>query len=412
VSSATTTQPGDGSARNRQRRALLIASGAHILHDGYADLLYLLLPVWRAEFMMGYAEIGLLRGLYAGAMAGFQVPASMLSAKFGGRIVLTLGTALAATGFLVAGMSGSLYGLGLALLIGGIGASTQHPIASSIVGRAFEGPGSRVALGTYNFAGDLGKVTFPALTAGLLALMAWRSAVSVLAAVGLIGAAIIFVLLSTRTAPNRATVPADEIPRAGAGRPRGGFMLLFWIGVIDTATRMGFLTFLPFLLDAKGASTTTMGIALTLVFAGGAAGKLACGYIGSRLGVLRTVFLTEGLTAVGIVAILRLPIEWALPILPVIGIALNGTSSVLYGTVPELVRPDQQERAFGLFYTGTIGGGAIAPIIYGLVSDALGVQAMMLIIAGIVLTTLPLAWLLNPSISVSPNQAEPDSPIR
>jgi hypothetical protein len=31
--------------------------------------------------------------------------------------------------------------------------------------------------------------------------------------------------------------------------------------------------------------------------------------------------------------------------LPAIGVALNGTSSVLYGTVPELATADQRQRA-------------------------------------------------------------------
>ena len=56
--------------------------------------------------------------------------------------------------------------------------------------------------------------------------------------------------------------------------------------MIDSATRMGFLTFLPFILIAKGASLPTVGLALTLVFAGGAAGKLVCAFIGARIGVI------------------------------------------------------------------------------------------------------------------------------
>lgn len=77
--------------------------------------------------------------------------------------------------------------------------------------------------------------------------------------------------------------------------------------------------------------------------------------------------------------------------------ALNGTSSLLYGSVPELVPAEKQGRAFGIFYTGTVGAGAISPVLYGLFSDALGVNAMMLLVAGIVLLTLPLAWRLNPA---------------
>ena len=168
--------------------------------------------------------------------------------------------------------------------------------------------------------------------------------------------------------------------------------------MIDSATRMAFLTFLPFLLQMKGADLPLIGLALTLVFAGGAAGKLACGFLGERFGVLATVFLTEAMTAVGIFALLPLPLEPALVLLPVIGIALNGTSSVLYGTVPEFVAPERRARAFGIFYTGTIGAGAVSPVFYGLFSDAVGISLMMVLIAAVVLATLPLAWLLRPAL--------------
>jgi FSR family fosmidomycin resistance protein-like MFS transporter len=384
------------------RRILAVSSGAHALHDGYADLLYLLLPVWRTEFALGYAEIGLMRALYVGVMAGFQVPAGFLAERMGGSRVLVLGTGVAAAGFLVAGVSGSIYSLGIALLISGLGASVQHPIASSLVARAFDGPRSRGALGIYNFAGDLGKMAFPAATAGLLMLMPWRSAVSVLAAAGLLAAAAIYLLLqrgSPRPAPTAKAPTSRPSSGTSAPTPRGGFRLLVAIGIIDSATRMGFLTFVPFLLTAKGASLSTVGIALTLIFAGGAAGKLICGFLGARLGVLRTVYLTEGLTAAGILALLPLPLEAAVAVLPLIGVALNGTSSVLYGTVPELVASERREHAFSVFYTGTIGGGALAPVIYGLFSDALGIQRMMVLVAAVVLLTLPLARLLNPALA-------------
>ena len=176
------------------------------------------------------------------------------------------------------------------------------------------------------------------------------------------------------------------------------FRLLFAIGVLDTATRMGFLTYLPFLLRAKGAPVSTIGLALSLVFAGGATGKLVCGFLGARLGMLTTVLLTEGFTSAGILALLPLRLHPGLALLPLIGIALNGTSSVLYGTVPELVSVERRQRAFGMFYTGTIGAGAVSPAIYGLFADALGVPATLILVAGVVLLTLPLAWLLNPAL--------------
>ena len=108
--------------------------------------------------------------------------------------------------------------------------------------------------------------------------------------------------------------------------------------------------------------------------------------------------MTEGLTAIGILALLPLPLMAGLVVLPLIGVALNGTSSVLYGTVPELVAPERRQRAFSIFYTGGVGAGALAPVLYGTVSDLLELPAMMMLIAAVVLVSLPLTWGLRPAL--------------
>ncbi len=377
-----------------ERRAFGVAAGAHALHDGYTDLIYVMLPLWQAEFGLSYAAIGALRGLFAGTMAGLQIPAGYLAEKFGAASMLAAGTALAGLGYCLAGLSGSFVVLAAALAIGGVGASTQHPIASALVARAFRGPRSLKALGGYNFAGDIGKMTVPALAAVMITIMPWRPALGILGAAGLV-AAVAIVMLT----PRHATAPAakDAQPASARGQAsRFGFPTLLSIGVIDSATRMGFLTFLPFILTAKGASLPLIGIALTLIFAGGAAGKLVCAFIGARIGVTATVCLTETLTGLLILAILPLPLEAAVAILPLIGIALNGTSSVLYGSVPDLVAPAKHAHAFGIFYTGTIGSGAIAPFLYGFLGDAFGITTAVIVIALLVLVTLPLALVLRP----------------
>jgi MFS transporter, FSR family, fosmidomycin resistance protein len=383
-------------------RVLWVACGAHALHDGLTDTLYLLLPLWQAQFGLSYAAIGLLRALYAGVMAGFQVPAAKLAQRTGGARMLAGGTAVAAAGYLLLGASSSVALLAVALVLGGIGSSTQHPIASSLVATAYEGPRSRGALGIYNFAGDLGKMALPSITACLIAVITWRWTGTAVGVIGLLGAAAILLSLRALTSASAAHTPIrpkqDKAPD-WTKLLRNGFPLLLTIGVIDSATRMGFLTFLPFLLRSKGAGLSEIGVALTLVFAGGAAGKLVCGFLGARLGVLPTVLITEGATAVGILALLPLPLGEALALLPVIGVALNGTSSVLYGTVPDLVPADRRESAFGVFYTGTIGAGALSPVLYGLFSDAIGLTPAMLLVAVVVLLTLPLAWKLTRVLS-------------
>jgi MFS family permease len=380
-----------------ERRTMGVACGAHVLHDGYTDLLYVLLPVWQAEFGLGYAAVGLLRALYTGSMAGFQVPAGALAERIGGPLLLGIGTALAGVGFLIAGASTGFALLLVALVVGGAGSSVQHPISAHLVSQAFAGPRSRGALATYNFSGDLGKMAFPAMTAGLLMFLPWRSTTMIIGLVGLAAAAAI---LAVRGLPSGAIEPAASEKTGAAtaaAAPDGrGFPLLLGIAMIDSATRMGFLTFLPFLLQMKGADLPTIGIALTLVFSGGATGKLVCGWLGLKLGMVRATFVTEGLTAAGILVLLPLPLLPGLIVLPLIGAALNGTSSIIYGTVPELVAPERRQRAFSIFYTGGIGAGALSPILYGLASDLVDIPVMMMLIAAIVLVTLPLTWRLRP----------------
>src|SRR6202044_2552331 len=65
---------------------------------------------------------------------------------------------------------------------------------------------------------------------------------------------------------------------------RGGFGILLSIGILDTATRMGYLLFLPFLIHARGGSSATVGLGLALLFVGGALGKASCGWLGQRGG--------------------------------------------------------------------------------------------------------------------------------
>jgi MFS transporter, FSR family, fosmidomycin resistance protein len=380
--------------RTPERRTMAVACGTHVLHDGYTDLLYVLLPLWQAQFGLDYAAVGVLRALYVGAMAGFQVPSGMLAERIGGPLVLGLGTALAGIGYLTAGASVGFWMLVGALIIGGLGSSVQHPINAHLVARAFPGLRARQALAGYNFSGDLGKMAFPAVTAWLLTLMPWRAAVTVIGIVGLFVAAVVLAArgLPGLGGPAKAT-EAESAETTGSGR---GFPLLLSIAMIDSATRMGFLTFLPFLLKAKGGGMAETGIALTLIFTGGACGKLACGWLGQRVGVVWATWVTEGATALGILVLLPLPLFAGMAVLPLIGVALNGTSSVLYGTVPELVPAERRQRAFSIFYTGSTGAGALSPILYGLISDQLSVPVMMTLVATVVLVTLPLSWVLGP----------------
>ena len=386
----------------RRARATLVASCViHFLHDGCSDLLYVLFPVWAQEFSLSFAQVGLLRTGYSGALALFQVPAGFLAERWGEPRVLAAGTFVTAVGFLCLGTAGGFVTLLAFLVLGGLGSGTQHPLSSSLVSRAYEEGRRRAALGTFNFSGDLGKVTWPACVAFITAWAGWRWATRGMGAVVLAAAVAIFFVLASLAPGDGETKTARTAERAGTGwgiRNAWGFALLSAIHGIDNGSRTVFLTYLPFLLLGKGAGMDLMGLALGLTFAGGATGKFVCGVLAERLGIIRTVLVTEAATGLGILVLLALPVTPALVLLPVLGIALNGTSSVLYGTVAELVVPERRSRVYGVFYTIGIGSGALAPPLFGLLSDAAGVPVTLAVLAAVILTTLPLAQLLRPAV--------------
>jgi MFS transporter, FSR family, fosmidomycin resistance protein len=375
------------------RRTLTVCGGAHALHDGFTDLLNVLYPLLQAQFGLSYAAIGALKTVYSGAMASGQIPSGMLAVRLGGVRVLAAGTVLIAVGYGLAGLTGSLYGVIAGLLLAGLGGSTQHPIGSSLVSAAFPGLRSRTALGTYNFTGDVGKVLLPALFAVIAASLGWQQALIVVAALAVLGAGVILATLKPVPMHDKG---GESKAMAGQDRP-WAYWLLFSIHIADDLVRTGFMIFLPFLLRDKGADLPTIGLGLSLLFAGGAAGKLVMGWVGDRLGVVPSVILTEVATTVLILVLLPLSLPLALVLLPAVGLMLNGTSSVLYGTIPEFVSPTRRTHAFAIFYTGGSVAGATGPLLAGLLGDAVGLPIALAAVSCIALTTVPMVWALRPA---------------
>src|SRR6185295_194637 len=96
-----------------------------------------------------------------------------------------------------------------------------------------------------------------------------------------------------------------------------------------------------------------------------------------------------GATTVLILSILPLSLTPALILLPLVGLMLNGTSSVLYGTIPEFVTAERRTHAFAVFYTGGSVAGASAPFLFGLVPALAGVGFLALLTVPLVLALRP-----------------------
>jgi MFS family permease len=391
-------------AVKKSRRALASCCAAHTLHDGLSDVTYVLLPLLAQTFGLSLAQVGFIRSAHRTAMAAFQIPAGLFAERFGERNLLAFGTLVAGLAFIALGNANGFWMIIVALFFAGFGSAVQHPLSSTIISHAYPDEGRRAALGTYNFFGDVGKFAFGgAVSLCLLAGISWQAPVMGFGVIGIATAVFIFLYVSNSRATHGTTadaVPSRHVPGWGIRNPQG-FTALCLIEILDSSTRTGFLTFIAFLLIDKGIPAGWAALAVPLILTGGMAGKLACGFIAERLGIIRTIVITEVATGAGILATLALPGLGAMILLPLVGVALQGTSSVLYATIGDLVDKDRLPRAFGLFYTlGSICGIA-APLGYGLLGDVAGVHTAIASVGVAVLLTLPLAAMLRPAIDTT-----------
>ena len=265
----------DKSSLPASRRAILgTCAGVHSVHDGLSDALYLLLPLWQAEFALTLTQVGVLKSLYSGAMALLQVPAGFLAERWGERALIAVGTVLTGLAYMTLGLVEGHIALLLTLLVAGASAAVQHPLSSSVVAQAYAPNLRRSALGIYNFSGDLGKVAIPLALAVVIGGLGWRWGAAGAGTLGVAAGLMAYLLLRRLGAgarpPRPQAVEDENSADAGWGITDGvGFGVLSAIGFIDGAGRTGFLTFLPFLLIGMGAGVETVGVALALVFTGG-----------------------------------------------------------------------------------------------------------------------------------------------
>ncbi len=379
--------------RETTRRILLVTSLVHLTNDACFALLYPLLPLIAADLHLSYAQVGLLKACYASAQSVFQIPVGMLGERAGEALILLLGNAWVGVGLGAMALAGGYGVLLLLALLAGLGGNAQHPLANAIVSRSFGRARRATALGTLNFAGDVGKFIGPFAVGLTAAHWGWRPA---LVGVGGVTAIVSLALLARRAAllPVDTSEQGESMGTTTDSKTRPGFPLLLLIGSLDSATRGAALTFLPFLFARHGISAAAISALFSLIFGAGAAGKFLCGWLGDRWGALAVILGTELVTAGALVGFIALPVPAIIPLSLAFGFALNGTSSVLTAAVAHFVPAHRRARGYGAYFTATLVSSALAPLVYGVLGDATDLTTVFTVMAAltavIVLPLIPI----------------------
>ena len=206
---------------------------------------------------------------------------------------------------------------------------------------------------------------------------------------------VLFVLLAVQIGgrPEKPQEKAEEAKVSGWGiREPIGFGALLGIMIVDNCTRNGFLTFVAFLLIAGNVDTELAAMAIPAILLGGMWGKLACGFLAERVGIIRTVIITEIGTAIGIVVMIFVEGDRLLFILPLLGIVL-GTALRPFCREPSATSSTRNaNREPSVCFLRLARLVASQRPLASAWADAISIPTTMFVIAGILLLTFPLMF--------------------
>jgi MFS family permease len=386
----------------RGRRVLIAACGAHFIQDGLVALQYVLLPILAQAFGLNYAQVGFLRAVSNGAMTLLEIPAGVLSERFGEIRLLVFGLICAGLGYLGVALASGFYLIVAAFLVAGGGAGFQHSLASALIANHFGDAERRRSLGIYNAFGDGGKLAFTAIfSIAIGAGIAWNMIVTGLCLLTLTFAALLTLVLRLRSAPS-ATCESGSRPRTADNRwgirhPRSFAWLIVTV-FIDSLAQAVFLTFIAFLLLEKGSGETLASMAVVLALCGGMVGKFASGFLAVRYGDRHAFRILQFLTVSGLLLVGLLPVLPILVLLPFVGMVVQGSSTVTYGAISDFVHRDRQSRGYALVYAlsglSAVGG----PMLFGKLADLYGVDVSLALLASITSLTLVSGKVLRKSV--------------
>jgi ACS family hexuronate transporter-like MFS transporter len=362
-----------------------------------------LAPDLRASFDLSTFEIGLLPGLvFLGALAA-SVPAGHLTDRIGAGRVLTISQLGVAGGVGVAVAASSRWWFLAGIAIAGLGYGAVNP-ATNVLSTSLVPRRRRALFLSVKQTGvTLGGLAAGAILPRLAERFGWRDAVGVAIAV-LFAGALAGLWVSRREAggwfePPSAHAHAPEpesAPAVTVSIPGGGPTALF--GFLMSGVQLSLAGYLTvYLVDTRGFSKTTAGLALSVAFAAACLARIAWGWVSDRFFTSHatTLVLVSTGSAAALVAIaagVDGPSLW--PVIVLIGACSIGWNGVYMALITDAAGYGGLGRATGRGLTAIYGGVAVLPPLFGVVRDVTHSWAAVWIVAtcAVVVATAVLAF--------------------
>ena len=387
---------------SQQGPALMVGVGHGATH-WVAATFYLLLPWIKETLQISYTNAGILVAVFhlASFLANF---ASGALTDITGKRVLIQSGSLTLGALALGGTSLAWSVIPLALMIAIIGATNNawHPAAISFLSERY--PNNRgYALAVHALGANVGDSIAPLMVGAVLGMLSWQDTALVSTVPVFVVAFWIWTVLSRHETISPAeTKETRKVPYLSELKIMFRQFELLGLSMMSgfrAAAQVGLLMFVPlYLTDVLEAGPMMTGVGFSLMQLGGVLSSPVAGAWSDRIG--RRPIVVGGL-ALSTLVIAFLAIAGS-QILFVSGIAFLGF--VLYG-----VRPVVHSWALDLT-SKTMGGTVISlvfgtqslfsigiPVLSGMVADLFGLQRVFWLLAGLILVSNLIAFLLKDS---------------
>ncbi|OAI52355.1 hypothetical protein AYO46_05750 [Betaproteobacteria bacterium SCGC AG-212-J23] len=372
----------------------------HGLTHWYPATFYLLLPLIGAELGLSYSQIGLIMTCQYLASAVANVPGGVLVDTVG-RKGLLMAVSLFWVGFpyLLIGFTHTFPMLLVCIALVGFGNSLWHPTAIPTLGRRYPDRKGLV-LSLHGMGGNVGDAIAPLVVGAALAAFSWREVVVMNVVPGLVVAALMLVLLggiqleAKRTSAERQSLRDYARGLRELLRNRS-VMLLSTGSAFRTMTQTALLTFLPvYLAHDLGYSPAWVGACLFLLQAAGFAAAPVAGHFSDRMG-RKHILVGSMLSSGAVLALMAFAggSPLFIGLVAVLGFFLYATRPVIQAWLLETTPRNMGGSSIGILFGAQAAGGALGPLLGGMVADRYGLLAAFYLFAAmIVVANLFVFW--------------------
>lgn len=353
------------------RRAIATLSAGHGGVDFASGAIPALIPFLVAEFDLDYVAAGALMLAVTASSSLVQPLFGLWSDRRGALWLLPGGLALAAAGTAAVALAPA-YAAALAFTFAaGIGIAAYHPEGAKFA--AYASTARRASgMSLFNVGGNLGYAFGPIVITPLVLWLGLRGG-----ALAALPALLVSIALA-RALPRLARLrPSGVTPGGPPGEARAGAMtVLAGVIVFRSVAWFALLTFVPLWVVSQGGSEGEGNRELSLMLVAGVAGTLALGPIADRVGLRRTLLVTQALLPPLIFAFLEVGGVVGTLALMGVGFCVVGTFGITI-VLSQLYLPNRTGMASGLAVGLAMGIGGVAAVALGGLADSVDLEAAL-----------------------------------